>query len=328
MTTTPRQQVIAIDVGGTKLAGALVDEEGRLEAYQQIPTPVPARGEPDPVWPALAGLVDALARAADGPVPGVGVGSAGPIDLGAGTVSPVNILSWRGFPLSQRLAEHTGLPVKLAGDGICAAVGEHWLGAARDLSDVLVMVVSTGVGGGVIQRGRLHAGRTGNAGHIGHMVVDLDGDPCPCGGRGCVEALASGPSMVAFALRQGWRPDGGPADGVRLAESARAGDPVALAAFARSGRAVAAGITSMAAANDLTHAVVGGGVARAADLLLPPLRAALTEYARLDFLKDLEVRTAELGGRAGLLGAAALVFNPDRYSGTASPQADPVAAAG
>jgi glucokinase len=326
--TTARQQVIAIDVGGTKLSGALVDGDGRLDSYQQTATPTAAHGEPDTVWPALAGLVDALARAAAGPLLGLGVGSAGPIDLNAGTVSPVNILSWRGFPLARHLAEHTGLPVRLAGDGICAAVGEHWLGAARGLSDVLVMVVSTGVGGGLIQRGRLHAGRTGNAGHIGHMVVDLDGDPCPCGGRGCVEALASGPSMVNWALRQGWQPVGGPADGVRLAESARTGDQAALGAFERSGRAVAAGITSMAAANDLSHAVVGGGVARADDLLLPPLRAALAEYARLDFLKDLVVRTAELGGRAGLLGAAALVFAPDRYGGTASPQATPVAAPG
>jgi glucokinase len=268
----------------------------------------------DRVWPDLAALVDGLCAAADGPVLGLGVGSAGPLDHVAGTVSPVNIPSWRGFPLTARLAEHTGLPVRLAGDGICAAIGEHWLGAARGVDDAVVLVVSTGVGGGVIQNGRLYPGRSGNAGHVGHMVVDLDGDECACGGRGCVEAIASGPSMVAWARRQGWRgPEPGPATGADLAAAARTGHPLALAAFDRAAHALAAGIVSVAAVADLTHAVLGGGVSQAEDVLFPPLRAALTGFARLDFVRDLQVHRAALGSAAGLYGAAALVLDPDRY---------------
>jgi glucokinase len=304
---------VAIDIGATKLAGALIDSSGALSAHRVVPTrPVDADGA-DRVWPDLAALVNELCTAADGPVLGVGVGSAGPIDQRAGSVSPVNIPSWRGFPLVQALVEHTGLPVRLAGDGICAAVGEHWRGAATGLDDVVVLVVSTGVGGGVIQRGRLHAGRSGNAGHVGHMVVDLDGDDCPCGGRGCVEAIASGPSMVSWALRQGWATPDGMATGVHLAAAARAGDAIALAAFERAAHALAAGIVSVAAVCDLTEAVIGGGVAQAADVLFPPLRAALDRYARLDFLRDIEVRAAALGSAAGLYGAAALLLDPDRY---------------
>jgi glucokinase len=309
---------LAIDIGATKLAGALVDRGGRLYEHRRRPTRTAPDGG-DLVWPDLAALVDELLAAADGPVTGVGVGSAGPLDLVTGSVSPVNIPSWRGFPLVAHLSAHTGgLAVELAGDGICAAIGEHWLGAARGLDDVVVLVVSTGVGGGVIQRGRLHAGRSGNAGHVGHMVVDLDGDACTCGGRGCVETMASGPSMVAWAVRNGWCTDASSPSAVELAAAARAGDKIAVAAFERSARALAAGVVSVAAASDVAHAVIAGGVSRASDLLLPPLRRAIGEYARLDFIRDLEVRLCALGAFAGLYGAAALVLDPDPYSRPAS----------
>lgn len=315
--TAADESVIAIDIGATKIAGALIYPDGRLTEHRIRPTRAAGPDGEDRVWPELAALVDELRGLAAGPVLGVGVGSAGPLDLVHGTVSPVNIPSWRRFPLTDKLTAHIGgSPVQLAGDGICAAIGEHWLGAAQGVADVIVIVVSTGVGGGIIQRGRLHAGRTGNAGHIGHMVVDLDGDDCPCGGRGCVEAMSSGPLMVAWARRHGWGTDLDLPTAADLAESARAGDKVAVAAFERAGRALAAGITSTAASHDLRHAVIGGGVSRAADMLLPPLRRAITEYAKLDFVRDLEVGTAALGSEAGLYGAAALVLFPERYGAT------------
>ncbi|GAA1742992.1 ROK family protein [Luedemannella helvata] len=329
---------VAIDIGASKIAGALVDATGTMREHRVRPTPTNSAVD-DLVWPELGGLIDDLRGVAPGPLVGVGIGSAGPLDLVAGTVSPVNIPAWRRFPLVDQVSRHARLPVRLAGDGICAAVGEHWLGAARGVDDVIVIVVSTGVGGGIIQRGRLHQGRSGNAGHVGHMVVDLDGDDCPCGGRGCVEAMSSGPSMVAWALRQGWRPgspdvppatvgDAAPPvvgppgvspSAVDLAAAARAGDVIARAAFGRAARSLAAGITSVAAAADLTHAVIGGGVAAAADLLLPPLRVAIAEYARLEFVRQLSVGVAELGGAAGLYGAAALIHDPARYGGAAVP---------
>lgn len=295
---------LAVDIGGTKLACSLVRPDGTLLHQESIPTP---RSD---VWTPLAELARRIASAAPSGLAGIGIGSAGPLDLTAGTVSPVNITSWRGFPLAEHFsALFPGVAVYLAGDGVCAAAGEHWRGAAQKMDDVIVLVVSTGVGGGLIQGGRLYSGRSGNAGHIGHVVVDLDGDPCPCGGRGCVEAIASGPSMVAWAGAQGWPGS----SAVDLAAAARAGSSVALQAFERAGQAVAAGIVSAAAIADLSAAVVGGGVSRAADLLLPPLRRGLRSHGVLDFLRDLEVCTAVLGGDAGLVGAAALVFEPVRY---------------
>lgn len=319
-----RDVALALDIGGTKLAGALVDAGGIVHVRRVRPTEGLRDADGDRLWGTLLGLVkEVLDAAGAAEVVGIGVGSAGPLDPIHGTVSPVNIPAWRCFPLADRLADSApALPVRLAGDGICMAVGEHWQGAARGVDDVLAIVVSTGVGGGLILSGRLHAGRSGNAGHIGHVVVDMDGDPCACGGMGCVEAVASGPSMVAWARRNGWRPAGTVGDAaaaevsaVDLAAAARAGEPVALAAFERAGRALAAGVASAAALCDLSHTVIGGGVARSADVLFPPLLAAFARYGRLGFIRDVRFETAKLGGAAGLVGAAALVFEPDRYSG-------------
>jgi glucokinase len=305
---------LAVDVGGTKLAACLVSPEGKVHELRTRPTGSNG-GDAVEVWHRLAGLVEEVRAAAGAArIVGVGVGSAGPVNPATGRISPVNIPAWREFPLLDRLASMVPeAPVRLAGDGVCAAAGEHWRGAGAGVDDLLVMVVSTGVGGGLVQGGRLVAGPTGNAGHIGHAVVDFDGDPCACGGQGCVEALASGPSMVTWARRNGWQPAHAAPTGVELAEAARADDPYAMRAFGRAGRALAAGIVSAAAVCDLTRVVVGGGMAAAADLLLPPLRAALVEYGRLGFLRGLAVEPARLGTAAGLVGAAALIFEPDTY---------------
>jgi glucokinase len=306
---------LAVDVGGTKLAAALVAPDGTVSERRVRPTAVSSDAEA--VWRPLADLVAQVrASAGSARIVGVGVGSAGPIHLPDGTVSPVNIPAWRRFPLLECLAELVpGVPVRLAGDGSCAAAGEHWRGAGRGVDDLLGIVVSTGVGGGLVQAGRLVGGPTGNAGHLGHTVVDVDGEPCSCGGRGCVEAMSSGPSMVAWALRAGWQPPVPAPTAVELAVAARAGDPYAGEAFRRAGRALAAGIVSTAAICDLSRVVIGGGVAAAHDLLFPPLRAAITAHARLAFLRNLTVATASLGTAAGLVGAAALVLAPEAYAG-------------
>ncbi len=309
---------LAVDIGGTKMAAGLVRTDGTVVSHRTIPTPRDTDGEQ--VWEPLAALLKEVSAGAA--LAGVGAGSAGPADRGKGEVSPVNIPSWRGFPLRQRIGETLpGVPVALAGDGICAAAGEHWRGAGRGHQDLLVMVVSTGVGGGLILGGRLVQGRSGNAGHIGHTVVDMGGDPCACGGYGCVEAYASGPNMVRWALNHGWQPSpaagpraGAGVTGEHLAESARDGHPIARQAFSRAGHAIAAGIVSTAALCDLSSVVIGGGVSRSADLLLPPVRQYLARHAKLGFLNDLTVTAAELGGQAGLVGAAALVHEPERYN--------------
>jgi glucokinase len=295
---------LSLDIGGTKIAAGLVEPGGALVHTARRPTPHGLGAEE--VWAVVAELIGEALYAADGAVRAVGIASAGPIDLAEGTVTPINIGCWRGFPLRDRVAAAVpGVPVRLGGDGVCMALGEHWRGAGRGARFMLGMVVSTGVGGGLVLDGAGYHGRSGNAGHVGHVVVDPDGEPCSCGGRGCVETVAAGPWMVRWARANGWAgsPDAGAKE---LADAAAAGDPVAMRAFRRGATALAAMIASVAAVCDLDLVVIGGGVAESGRLLFDPLRAALAGYARLEFLAGLRVVPAELGGDAGLVGAAAL----------------------
>jgi len=301
--------VVALDIGGTKIAGALVDRDGVVVRTKR---PTPAAPDGERVMSAVHAVLDELAEHPSWPqARAVGIGSAGPVDAKAGTVNPVNIPGWRDYPLAAKVRERTGaLPLSLVGDGAAIAAAEHWLGAARGCTDALCMVVSTGVGGGLILDGELFPGATGNAGHIGHISVDLDGDSCPCGGRGCVERIASGPNIARRALENGWRPGpDGDTTAAAVAASAQSGDPIALASFERSARALAAGIAATATLVEIDTAVVGGGVASAGEVLFAPLRRALGEFATLSFVDGLTVTPAQTGADAGLLGAAAACWN-------------------
>lgn len=298
--------VAALDIGGTKIAGALVDGAGTLLRRAQRPTP--AHEDAETVMGAVNGVLSELkASPLWSRVSAVGIGSAGPVDASAGTVSPVNVPGWRGFPLVERVGEATGgLAVVLVGDGVAMTAAEHWLGAARGYDNALCMVVSTGVGGGLVLGGKLHPGPSGNAGHIGHISVDLDGDLCPCGARGCVERLASGPNIARRALENGWLPGpDGDATAAAVAASATAGDPVAVASFERAAQALAAGIAATATLAEIDIAVIGGGVAGAGEVLFAPLRRFLRDYATLSFVRQLTVAPAVMGTDAGLVGAAA-----------------------
>ncbi|MFZ4301913.1 ROK family protein [Streptomyces cinereoruber] len=305
--------VAALDIGGTKIAGALVDGEGRVRVRSRRPTP--AREDGETVMAAVEGVLGDLAASPLWEAAGaVGIGSAGPVDAARGTVSPVNVPGWRDYPLVERVRRATGgRPVTLVGDGVAMTAAEHWLGAARGHDNALCLVVSTGVGGGLVLDGSLHPGPTGNAGHIGHIAVDLDGEPCACGGRGCVERLASGPHLARRALENGWRPGpDGDVSAAAVAAAARAGDPVAAASFERAARALAAGIAATAALVEIDIAVVGGGVAGAGEVLFAPLRRSLRDYATLSFVRNLTVVPAVTGTDAGLLGAAAAATHARR----------------
>ncbi|MEU9635767.1 ROK family protein [Streptomyces tendae] len=299
----------SLDIGGTKIAGALVDERGSVVHRAELPTP--ARESTHRMARTVDTVIDTLSTSpAWGAVRGVGIASAGPVDTAAGTVSPVNIPAWRDFPLVASVRDHpmllTDLKPVLLGDAVAMAAAEHWLGAARGVDNALCMVVSTGVGGGYVLDGRLRHGPSGNAGHIGHISVGIDGPPCACGGRGCVEGYASGTAIARYAVQTGWSPESGSqASAAAVAASARKGDERALAAYDRSARALAAAIAGSAALMEIEVAVIGGGVAQAGETLFTPLRRHLRAFAVLDFVRGLEVRPAALARDAGLVGAAA-----------------------
>ena len=228
---------LAVDVGGTKVEAALVDPAGVVLAGSRFRAPTGADRDSD----ALALSVDEVVALAAAALPagailvGAGIGSAGPVNELEGRVSPLNLGVWRDYPLRDQVAAALpDIPVVLRMDGICIALAEHWVGAGRGYDNVMGMIVSTGIGGGLVLHGNTVSGPTGNAGHIGHVEVAGFDDPCLCGGIGCVEAIASGPKTVAWARRQGWTGT----TGEELGVSFRSGDPIAAAAIERSGRAI------------------------------------------------------------------------------------------
>ncbi|GAA0987484.1 ROK family protein [Acrocarpospora macrocephala] len=315
--------VLAVDIGGTKLAVGLVDTDGELVLSERVPTP--PGGDADDLWKALAGLAESVAERAAGELIGVGIGVGGPMAWPEGVVSPLNMPGWRDFPLVARLSERfPGIPVRIHNDAVAFAVAEHWRGAGHGSDNMLGMVVSTGVGGGLILGGHLIDGGTGNAGHIGHIIVEPDGPACGCGGRGCLEAVARGPALASWALAQGWQPGGRPsleplyleaaaASARQLAFDAAAGDPIALAAMRRAGRAIGLALASATHLCDLDLVTIGGGLSQAGKLIFDPLEESLRAHARMDFAQRVRVLPAALGQDAGLIGAAALILRSDRY---------------
>jgi glucokinase len=292
---------LAIDVGGTKMAAALVDSRGALAARVSRPTPS-AGADAETLFTALAAVVeDVRSQAAGAEVVACGVGCGGPMSPGGEAVSPLNIPGWRDFPLRARLEELTALPTAVDNDAKALAVGEGWVGAARGQSDFIAMVVSTGVGGGIVSDGRLLQGSQGNAGHVGHVVVEPDGRPCVCGGRGCLEAEASGLAIEAVTGRP---PAEAPPEVIE-----------------RTGRLVGRAVASVANLLDLRLAVVAGSVALGFGApFFAAAAAELAARATLSFSRQARIVPAGLGADGPLVGAALVGWrHHDGLGGAGSP---------
>jgi glucokinase len=311
--------ILVIDIGGTKLAAGVAERGGRLITWSQVPTLHDGDGER--LWGVLESLLLAVLRTAKvddlAELSGIGCGCGGPMEWPAGLVSPLNIPAWRDFPLRERLAARFtagDVPVRVHNDAVCMAAGEHWRGAGRGSRNVLGMVVSTGVGGGLILDNHLIDGASGNAGHIGHVVVDPDdGALCVCGAIGCLEGIARGPALTAWAQQQGWRPDQPGVSGKDLSGDAAQGHGIAQAALRRAGRALGIAIASATNLCDLEVVPIGGGLSQAGALLFDPLQEALAAHTKLDFARQVRVVPAALGQHAGLVGAGALIAAADQY---------------
>lgn len=273
---------LAVDIGGTKLAAGLVDDDGVL--LRRAATPTPRGTDPEALFGALLSVVGAV-RSGDEVVCGVGTG--GPMTPEGETVSPLNIPAGRGFPLRRRLAAAVGLPTYVDNDAKALALGEGWRGAARGERNFVAMVVSTGVGGGIVLDGRLLDGARGNAGHIGHVIVEPGGRVCGCGARGCLEAEASGTGILGATGRP----------------ASEAGPEMA----ARTGTLVGRAVASVANLLDLRLAVVAGSVALGFGVpFFAAAQAELDERSRLDFSVGARIAPAGLGDAGPLVGAAAV----------------------
>lgn len=298
------QVALAVDLGGTKIEAGLVDDTGTLLPGSRFREPTGREASSEELADRARAVVRRALAAADGAaLIGAGVGSAGPITLGSGLVSPLNLPVWDDFPLRELVEETSGLPTILRLDGEAITLAEHWVGAAQGVANVMGMVVSTGVGGGLILGGVSVAGPTGNAGHIGHIEVGGFDDRCACGGVGCLEEVASGPKTVAWARRQGFPGSTGEELGAAYAQ----GDPVAIAAVRRSGRAIGQAIASATALVDLELVAIGGGFSHVTPDLFGIIRDTIQERAHFPFVAKVQVVPSGLSGEGPLIGAAALV---------------------
>ena len=301
---------LGVDLGGTKIEAALVDPDGALLAGSRFRAPTGRESTSEQLAAsAHSVVVQALATLPDdATLVGAGIGSAGPITVAHGLVSPLNLPAWRDYPLRQQVADLVpGLPVTLRMDGECITIAEHWVGAARGEQNLMGMVVSTGIGGGLILGGMAVAGPTGNAGHIGHVEVGGFDEPCLCGGTGCVEAVASGPNTVAWARRQGWTG----ATGEDLAAGYAAGDAIAVEAVRRAGRAIGQAIASSTALVDLDLVAIGGGFSHVTPDIFDFVREAIAKRAPFPFVAKVRVIPSGLSGEGPLIGAAALIHRAD-----------------
>jgi len=283
-------RVLAVDIGGTKLAAAVVDRAGTVSGRASVPTAGPATAtDGEGLFAALVALLDQVRAESAGDVVACGVGCGGPMTPGGVHVSPLNITQWRAFPLRDRLATYLGLPTFIDNDAKALTLGEGWIGAARGERNYMGMVVSTGVGGGIVVDGRLLDGASTNAGHIGHVIVEPGGRRCACGARGCLEAEASGTAITATT--------GAPADHASAAIRERTGTLV--------GRAVGSVVSLL----DLRLVVVAGSVALGfGDAFFAAAQRELDAVCQIEFARGARVQPAGSGELAPLVGAAAVAW--------------------
>jgi glucokinase len=315
----PDDVVLALDVGGTKLAAGVVAGDGRVLSTRIAPT----RAEDGPSVVIARQLELGREAVEESGVPwdavrAVGMACGGPLDPIAGIVSPLHLLGWTEVPLVSTVSVALDRPAAVDNDATAGALAEYWFGAgrSRNVRHLVYLTISTGVGGGLILDGRVYRGAGGNAGELGHLTVDYQGRQCACGRRGCLEAYASG-TNIADRAREALGVEGGthsvlaslPAITARdVAEAARDGDALAIGIWDETTAILGSAVANILDIFNPDLVVLGGGVTRAGDQLLGPVRDSALAMAMLPARDAADVVLAELGDRLGVVSAAAVAF--------------------
>jgi len=300
------QPVIGLDLGGTNIKARLVDRSGAILAAVDLATEID--GGPDHVIARMADAAEQVCRLGGISLEnaaGIGAGSPGPLDGATGVVvRSVNLHGWVDIPLRDRLQDLTGLPATLLNDASAACFGEFWAGAGRGVSDIVLFTLGTGLGGGVVSGGSLVLGHFGQAGELGHMIVQHGGRLCGCGQRGCLEAYASESHLRRRAIEEGVfageRGEGVPA----LLDAVRRGNAAAATIWCECCEALAATCVTLQHVLNPELVLLGGGVSAAGDKLLGPVREAFTRMTWKLADDAPSIKLAALGNDAGAIGAA------------------------
>ncbi len=315
--TKENSLVLAVDLGGTKIAVALVSRDGNILAMQRTPT-LADEGQKaviERIFRAIDGFLDA-SKTTLSQLAGIGFSAPGPIDMETGTVteSP-NLPGWQNVPLRDIVQDKYKIPTSLIHDATAAALAEHRLGAGKGVRDLVYITVSTGIGGGIIIDGKLYTGAKGTAGEIGHMTIDANGPRCSCGNTGCLEVLASGTAMAREARKRleagevsllsqlaGGNPENITAETIALA--AERGDRLAGEVILQAATYLGIGMANLVNILNPEMIIVGGGVANMGDRLLKPAIEVVRERAFKLPARTVRIVRAGLSGNAELLGAA------------------------
>jgi glucokinase len=310
---------IGVDIGGTKIAAGVVDEEGKILSTFKVPTPNTAEAIVDAIASAVAG-----ARAGH-EIVGVGIGAAGYVNRQRSTVYFAPNIDWRQEPLKQKVEERVGLPVVVENDANAAAWGEYKFGAGKGHRNVICITLGTGLGGGIIIGNKLRRGHYGVAAEFGHIRTVPDGLLCGCGSQGCWEQYASGRALLRYAKQRAKAtpesaelllslgdntPEG--IEGKHISTAARQGDPVAVDSYRELARWAGSGLADLASLFDPSAFIIGGGLSDEGELLLDPIRKSYKRWlVGGNWRPEAEVIAAQLGNKAGLVGAADLAREPD-----------------
>lgn len=301
---------IGIDIGGTNLRFALVDSAGLILHRRRTASDI-EQGRDHFCRRLLDGIAElrSVAEAGSARVVAIGAGVPGLVGSGGMIHSSVNMRPLDGFNLAAFLERRTGLPAVCCNDANLIAQGEHHFGAGRGLKSFVVITIGTGLGSGLILDGRLWTGASGFAAEFGHVTVEPDGLPCPCGNRGCLEQYLSAPALVRAARdlfsRERLDSIGAPLDATLVAGLARAGESASLAVFSAAGRYLGIALASLVNTLNLEAAIIGGGVAASLDLLLPSLLGEFGQRCFPEIAEPFSIISGALGDDAGILGASA-----------------------
>lgn len=316
-----REPVIAVDLGGTKIAAALIAPGGEILDRERAPT-IASEG-PEAVIQRIFDTIDLIlgrSRMSGSQIEGICVAAAGPVDMQHGILSTSpNLPGWHDVPVRDIVADHYRINSYLINDAKAAALGEHRFGAGQGADNMLYITVSTGIGGGIVANGRLYVGRSGGAGEVGHMTIDMNGPKCACGNTGCWEALASGTAMAAEAIRRLESDEESSlatrfADRIReitpveIGEAALEGDSFSLDVIAWSARHVGVGLANLVNIFNPELIIIGGGLSKMGDILLKPAVKTMNDRAFPLLAQAVRIVSSPLGDDAGVMGAGAFAL--------------------